>query len=365
MSLKTKEQVQREALPIALKYKKCGLAISMGVGKTYLGLQYIKNFYDESPIKVLVVAPKISILNSWKEEAKKFGLEELINCMDFTTYLSLDKQSLDYDIIILDECHSLLFSHGEYLQEYKGRILGLTGTKPRFHTSEKGLMVKAHCPIMYEYLVGDAISDKILNDYLIEVHEIDLSYANDVQVKLKHMTFYTSEIKNYNYWSEKVAEAMSPKQKQISSVMRMKAMQGFKSKERYAERLLAASPGKTILFCNTQEQADRLCAYSYHSKNPDSEENLTMFKKGEITKLSCVLQLNEGVNIPGLKYGIIMHSYGNERKLSQRIGRLLRLNPDDVATVYILCHKNTIDEKWVKDALKDFDETKIKYIYES
>jgi superfamily II DNA or RNA helicase len=54
-----------------------------------------------------------------------------------------------------------------------------------------------------------------------------------------------------------------------------------------------------------------------------------------------------------------MHAYGNERKSSQRIGRLLRLNPDEKAIVHILCYIGTVDEKWVKDSLEDFDQTKI------
>jgi superfamily II DNA or RNA helicase len=65
------------------------------------------------------------------------------------------------------------------------------------------------------------------------------------------------------------------------------------------------------------------------------------------------------VNIPDLKQGIIMHAYGNERKSSQRIGRLLRLNPDDTAIVHILCYVDTVDEKWVRDALENFDQSKI------
>ena len=56
-----------------------------------------------------------------------------------------------------------------------------------------------------------------------------------------------------------------------------------------------------------------------------------------------------------------MHSYGNERKTSQRIGRLLRLNPDDVAICHILCYKNTVDEVWLANALENFDKTKIDY----
>jgi len=75
--------------------------------------------------------------------------------------------------------------------------------------------------------------------------------------------------------------------------------------------------------------------------------------------LATVLQLNEGVNIPNLKQGIIMHAYGNERKTAQRIGRMLRLNPNDRAIIHILCYKDTVDEKWVRDALANFDPTKI------
>ena len=100
----------------------------------------------------------------------------------------------------------------------------------------------------------------------------------------------------------------------------------------------------------------------YHSNNEESEDNLLKFKAGIISKLSAVLQLNEGVNIPNLKYGLILHSYGNERKLKQRLGRLLRLNPDDTATVHILCYKDTIDQKWVSDALEDLDQSKITWI---
>ena len=119
---------------------------------------------------------------------------------------------------------------------------------------------------------------------------------------------------------------------------------------------------KCIVFANTQEQADKLCRFSYHSGNKTSEVNLDKFKSGDISKLSCVLQLNEGVNIPDLKQGIIMHAYGNERKSAQRLGRLLRLNPDEKAIIHILCYTNTVDETWVIQALDQYDKNKITWI---
>jgi superfamily II DNA or RNA helicase len=190
---------------------------------------------------------------------------------------------------------------------------------------------------------------------------MELSNDNTIPVKLKDKDFYTSEFKNYNYWTQRVNDSNTTKQRQISSIMRMKAMMDFKTKENYAKSLLQDIEDKCIVFCNTQEQADRICEFSYHSNNPDSEGNLDLFGNDHITKLSCVMQLNEGVNIPNLRAGIIMHSYGNERKAAQRIGRLLRLNPTETSIVHILCYKNTVDEKWVNEALQDLDESKIKY----
>lgn len=215
---------------------------------------------------------------------------------------------------------------------------------------------------MFKYITDDAVDANILNDYRIIVHKLELSTTSDLLVETKKGRFYTSEAKNYGYWSERIAKATTKKEEQITSIMRMKAMMEYRSKEVYAKKLLLDIEDKCIVFCNTQAQADRICTHSVHSNNVDADENLEKFKRDQIEQLSCVLQLNEGVNIPNLRAGIILHAYGNERKASQRIGRLLRLNPDDLATVHILSYINTIDDnRWVPAALKDFDETKIKY----
>lgn len=360
-----REKIQQQALDIAVKYKRCGLGISMGVGKTLIGLKYLNHWQElnMNKLNVLVVAPKLSIFDTWKDDAAKFDIpQEVMDQITYTTYLSLNKYNPhNFDIVVLDECHSLLDSHETFLANYQGRILGLTGTPPRYGHSEKGQMVTKYCPILYKYITDDAIDDDILNDYKIIVHKMSLGSEDVIPVSLKNMNFYTSEKKSYAYWTKRIIEAQTKKQEQIASVMRMRVMMDFKTKETYAKFLLSEIEDKCIVFCNTQAQADRVCKYSVHSENSDAEANLEMFKQDKIEELSCVLQLNEGVNIPNLRAGIIMHAYGNERKSSQRIGRLLRLNPDDTAIIHILCYKDTVDERWVGEALKDLDQTKIKY----
>jgi superfamily II DNA or RNA helicase len=359
---KKKEEVQEEALEILQDYNRATVAVSMGVGKTLIGLKHIERSYRPGRM-FLVVAPKLAILKSWEDEAKKFNLEHLLPHIHFTTYLSLNKQSLNYHTVYADECHNLLYSHQDWLDKYTGKIIGLTGTPPKIKNSEKGKMISKFCPVVYEYITDNAVEDGILNDYSIVVHLLPLDPRRNMSKKTKTgKTFMSSELSDYNYWSERLLNCNPGVGEHMLRVMRMKAMMSYPSKEQYAKNLFNSISDKCILFANTQVQADRMCTHSYHSKNPDSETNLQDFKDGNINKLSCVLQLNEGVNIPDLKQGIIMHAYGNERKSTQRIGRLLRLNPKEKAIVHVLCYEDTVDYTWVTTALDGFDESKIKYV---
>lgn len=352
-----RQEIQRDALLAVEGKRACSLVLATGVGKTLVGLTHMQK--NSTPLmKCLVVAPKKAIFQSWKDDAVKFGMEELLGRMVFTTYLSLNKHKpTDYDVVYLDEMHSLLDSHRGFLQLYKGKVLGLTGTPPKRGYSEKGKLVQEFCPVVFTFKADDAVENGILNDYQIIVHQVNLSNEKVYEAKMFNKPYLTSETANYTYWSRRLD--VGGGNMHMLRVMRMKALQDYPSKELYTKKLMESINTKCIIFANTQAQADRLCKHSYHSANVNSEDNLRMFKEGEITKLSAVHQLSEGVNIPNLKQGIVMHAYGNERKFAQKLGRLLRLNPHDKAIVHILCYMDTVDEKWVKEALEGFDQTKI------
>jgi len=332
----------------------------MGVGKTLIGLRHMQERYLNGDRKFLVVAPKLSIFTSWKEETAKFKLEHLLEHITFTTYLSITKQHVEYDCIYLDECHNLLYTHENYLLFYHGDILGLSGTPPRHSNSEKGIMVDRFCPIVYEYITDDAVDDKILNDYRIIVHLLPLNTYKTHKVATKTGGFVTSEREHYAYWTNQIEKTFSLGNKQKMRIMRMQGLMQYKTKENYAKNFLLKNvDDKCIIFCNNTDQADRVCENSYHSKNPDSEQNLEAFKQGKFKCLSAVQQLNEGVNIPNLKYGIILHAYSNERKSNQRIGRLLRLSPEEQSVIHMLAYADTVDTEWVISALSDLDQSKI------
>lgn len=355
----TREEAQQEALAAIRKHNRCGINVSMGVGKTYIGLQYLAERVKPGQ-QVLVVAPKRDIFTSWQDDANKFNLAWLLDRITFTTYLSLNKHNpKQYDYLILDEAHTTKDSHRIFLSNYKNAILGLTGTPPKYLQSEKGEMMQDYYPIVFSYMVDDAVENNILNDYQIFVHLMPLSTKNTILVQNK---WKTSEQKNYEYLRRQIDEAVG-KNAFMKQILCINALKQYETKEHFVKYASSKIPQdeKCLIFANTTAQADRLCSNSHHSKKKDSSD-LDAFKLGTITRLSCVEQLSEGVTIPGLKHIIIMHSYGNERKASQKIGRALRLSPNEVANVHVLVYKNTIDEKWAKTALEGFDQSKIKYV---
>lgn len=361
--MESREDIQARALETVLRHKRCGISVSMGVGKTYIGLQYLDKLFtaaNKPDAKFLVVAPKIDIFKSWTDDAEKFGLFYLTERITFSTYISLTKQRPEnYDVVILDEAHNTKASHLEFLDRYQGRILGLTGTPPKWLQSEKGEIMQQFYPIVFSYKVDQAVDSGILNDYRIFVHKLELSTANTLETK---QGWKTSERKNYE-WLRRQIDIGNEKTKFMRQIFCLTALKQYETKEIYTKQCLSKIPEneKCLIFANTIAQAEKLCPFTHHSKKKDSDD-LDLFKRGDITRLAAVEQLSEGVTIPDLKHIIILHAYGNEKKTSQKIGRVLRLNPDQVAKIHILQYSNTIDETWVSRSLEAFNQDKIKYV---
>jgi len=340
--------------------KRLTVALSMGVGKTKIALDHLDVIcsYKGPTTKALVVAPTKKILKSWLEEIDKWDLKHLTEHITFSTYRSLSKQTDQYTVVYLDECHSIKSSHIKFLRRHKGYIIGLTGTPARNKADEKFKIMERFFPLKYEYLTEDAIDGEILNDYRIVIHLLSLSDEETQKVEIKDKktgriknSWYSSESKLYSYWSNSRAP--------MAKIMRMKSMMTFNTKEVYAKKLLEESDKKCLLFANTKEQAETMCSHSFHSTNPKSDANMELFNKGEISKLSCVNQLSAGANMTNLEEGIIMHFNGNNRTGPQKLGRLLRLGAGKIATAHILCFKETIDVGWIMTALEEFDSSKI------
>jgi superfamily II DNA or RNA helicase len=204
----------------------------------------------------------------------------------------------------------------------------------------------------------------LLNDYRLVVHRLPLRTERDYVLTTRSGSqFTTSERENYQYWSKRLANAGQDQLPvETLRILRMQALMNYPGKGHYMRYLADQQTEKVLLFTCNQQQAEEQAEHTYHSKNKHSEANLARFNAGEIQRLACVAQLSEGISIPNLRVGIIWHAFGNERKAAQRIGRLLRLNPDQTATVHLLAYQDTVDEQWVAQALDAFDPAKVSYV---
>ncbi len=376
----TQAQAKRQALQdhiLAAVHNRqlAGIAVATGVGKTLIGLRDMDRLLAGGQLAgaatkpFLVVAPTQAILDSWPQEARKFNLAHLLDQLEFTTYRSLNKVLGygHYHKLYLDECHALKESHEPALKAHvagKRSILGLTGTPPAQPGSEKGRLVATYCPMRVDYTTDEAVLAGLLNDYRLVVHRLPLSTVRDYVLTFKSgKQFTTSERENYQYWSTRLANAAQDALPvETLRLLRMQALMHYPSKGRYMAQLASQFTEKVLLFTCNQQQAEEQATHTYHSKNKASQTNLDLFNTGHVQRLACVAQLSEGVNIANLRVGIIWHAFGNERKAAQRIGRLLRLNPEETATVHLLMYQDTVDEHWVEQALAAFDPAKISYV---
>jgi superfamily II DNA or RNA helicase len=171
--------------------------------------------------------------------------------------------------------------------------------------------------------------------------------------------FITSEREHYQYWSKRLANAAQDALPiETLRLLRMQALMHYPGKGRYMAHLAGQFTEKVLLFTCNQQQAEEQATHTYHSKNKDSQANLARFNTGDIQRLACL----GGRQHPQPAHRYHLARLRQQRKATQRIGRLLRLNPDQTATMHLLVYQDTVDEHWVEQALAAFDPTKISYV---
>ena len=80
-----RQEIQDEALKATEGKQRCTIVLGTGVGKTLVGLRHMEKHY--SPLStILIVAPKLSIISSWRYEAEKFGLSKVLEGATFSTF---------------------------------------------------------------------------------------------------------------------------------------------------------------------------------------------------------------------------------------------------------------------------------------
>lgn len=379
----SREKARDEILLIESPNILCELPTSFGKTKVALDLMQMRFPTIEYTIdtKILVVIPRLVLIDNWKDEFKKWGYERYLRYVEFVTYVSLPKKAGSWDMVIFDEVHHLSARCREALESFTIRnSVMLSATVGRDMKKE----LKVLFPDLYVYKVStkQAIQEEILPDprvYLIpltldNIHpnyeiiknksqkaELVIPYAqkfNYAKVKNRRIIIRCTQRQYYDDMSAMIAWY---KKKMFNEVFknlflrksgdRLKWLSEQKSS--FVRQLLDQLDGqRTLTFCNGIPQTEELGKYCINSKNKASEENLHKFNEGEVDHITACNMLDEGMNLVNCRVGVYAVLNSSERMIKQKLGRLLRHSDPVIIIPYF---KGTRDEEIVGKMLEDYN----------
>lgn len=389
----TREQVRDEILQVESPYILAELPTSFGKSRVAIDfmLKHIHNMVDEfiTP-KVLIVIPRLVLINNWKDEFRKWGCEDYLQFVEFVTYVSLPKMAGEWDVVIFDEVHHLSERCRESLMYFNiCHSILLSATVSR--DMKKALLETFPCLYIYKVSTKQAITDEVLPDphvFLIPL-SLDNSTPNQQIIKNKSQKielrlpfsqrFNYAKVKNrriviqctqQQYYDDMSSMIEWYKRKMYGSEV-MKNLFLRKSGERlkwlsdqkssYVKTLLDHLHGqRTLTFCNGIAQTEELGTCCVNSKNTkQSKENLEQFNDGFIDHITACNMLDEGMNLVNCRVGVYAVLNSSERMIKQKLGRLLR-HPDPI--IIIPYYKGTRDEELVSKMLEDYNPELVKTI---
>jgi superfamily II DNA or RNA helicase len=349
------------------------LFVSIRLGKTRVALKAV-----EEGDKILVVYPFKDIKKSWLDELEKFSPKS--SDITFVTKNSVHKYAgQHFDYLVIDEpqlCQSAKQVAAIKSISYKKRV-GLTGTLNQ--ATIKKFQQELNWHVGVTYTIADAIRDKLVKDYEIIIHFVEL---DDIEKNIEYTKFkrqfWGTEKEVYNSYTDSMiyfelmkAEAADPKGRILADMgykkymgLRTNFLYNTPSLYNYAQRLAEKfAHEKVLIYTLRTDIADALSDTSYHSKNKETEV-LEEFKNATSGHLAVVNCVQAGVTIKYLNK-VLFHSYeSNTEVFYQKLGRsLLYEFEGEKSEIHIVCLKDTQMERWIDSACRSLEQNKIYYVF--
>ena len=334
--------------------------------------------------KILLVIPRLVLIDNWKEELIKWKAKSYINNITFTTYVSIPKHIGDWDFVIFDECQHLSERCQESLKHYKikNSIFLSATVKKDLKCDLQNIYSDLYC---YKISMKEAIDEEILPDpkvFLLPmmlINEfptetiiknpngkglIETSWATrwsfikqkEFKVKIyctqkQYLEDLDSQIE---FWKTKYMRTRNDifRNKWLRlSGDRLKWL-SEKKNSTIKSILDILKDERTLTFCNNINQTEELGSYCINSKNKESEKILQDFNNEKIHHITACNMLNEGMNLVNCRIGIYANLNSSEIIIKQRLGRILRHKDPIIIIPY---YKGTREEELVQKMLEDYN----------
>lgn len=382
----TRDNIKEEVLKI--ENNNVLLELATGTGKTKLAIDLMKKY---NPKSLLIIVPRLVLIDNWKEELNKFKASRFIPRITFSTYVGLNKYACNtYDMCICDEGHHLTDRALEFLETIKrdrNIILSATVTRNMLYT------LSYNFKDLYHYKIGlkETIQSDILPDPRVILIPLKLSngvptesiwknpkglepviettYANRwafIKQKKYKVRVYCTEQQYYNDLSDTIEwykkKAISTRNEVMKNRWlklcgdRLKWLSDKKTKF-LLELDNKLKEERVLVFCNSIEQTE-VFGQCINSKNKASMTNLNNFNKGKINHISSVNMLNEGCNLTDCRVGIFGVLNSSDIMVVQKTGRILRhKEPVIIIPYYVGTREEELKDKMLENYNPELIET--------
>ena len=350
-----------------------------GFGKTRVALNCIKSVLNKYPeMTVLVIVPTTALCDQWNGLLAENRLSD--NCKVLVINTAI-KQNLKCDILVLDECHrfsSSCFSKIFETVKYK-YILGLTATFERL--DGKHVLLEKYCPVIDVITLAEAKFQGWVSNYkeyqvLLDVDNISEYKELDRQFT-KYFEFFDFSWNNVskclgpNGFRHRAAlrDAMCPRGTEeekkalfaqithyaIAFMRIVRARKDFinnhPKKIEIARKIIESRPdSKIITFSNNIKMAESIGGKVFSGKDSKKKGRMTIEEFCESTTgvLNSCKRLDEGADIPGLSVAIILGLDSSKTRKTQRLGRVIRKEPNKTAEIFTLVIDQTVECEWFR-----------------
>ena len=367
----TREEVNSLALSKIDKAKYLILELITGMGKTKVAIDLINHICDrvfrndECPTTILILVAKTVHKQTWRDEIKKWGGIK----SDYITiecYESLKNYENSYfDVVVADEMQHLSEARIGVLEtiHINESFIGLSATIKR---DMRDYFIYNHKAEVIKCGLKEAVEDEVLPEPTVYLLPLSLDKSN-----------YTYKVKKFG---RDIVTTQKGYYDSISSLIEWYKNKYFNSRNERIKNLWLSTAGKrlkwcaeqkealvlslldkfrnykTLTFCSSIEQSERLGKYNITSKNKASVKNLEMFNLNKIKHITACNILNEGVNLTNCRIGIFCNLNSSEIVVKQRVGRILRHKSPIIIIPYF---KDTREEELVQKMIEGYSEDSI------
>lgn len=366
----TREEIHDLALSKIDMTKYMILELITGFGKSKLAIDLINHICDrvfrnnECPTILILVAKTVH-KQTWKDEIKKWGGIKS-NHITIECYESLKNyENSCFDIVVADEMQHLSEARIDVLEtiHINESFIGLSATIKR---DMRDYFIHSHKAEVIKCGLREAVEDEVLPEPTVYLLPLTLD-----------TTIYTYKVKKFG---RDIITTQKGYYDSVSSLIEWYKNKYFNSRNERMKNLWLSTAGKrlkwcaeqkealvlhlldkfrnykTLTFCSSIEQSERLGKYNITSKNKASVKNLEMFNLNKIKHITACNILNEGVNLTNCRIGIFCNLNSSEIVVKQRVGRILRHKSPIIIIPYF---KDTREEELVQKMIEEYSEDSI------